>query len=246
MTAHAADTSGDGPAPSDCLAPAGVIDSDHPDIVATSRHLTTGARDDTERAVRLHNFVRDRIRFGWAPAFDRYRASEVLRDGIGFCNTKSSLFTALLRAAGIPARTHFATIHRNVLYGLIRPPQIYLDHSYVEAWLDGWWIGVDSYNIDQPLNAAAVARCHGEGRRIGYGVHVGGTTEWNGRSPAFSQFVDDGSVPDFSDADFGSFQDLSAFKATGRGRNAEHLPARLVIRLLTSAANRRVSRLRNS
>lgn len=241
------DTHADCPsaAATEFLAPTGVIDSAHRDIVAASRRLGTGAGDDVERAVRLHDFVRDHIRFGWAPAFDRCRASEVLRDGVGFCNTKATLLAALLRAAGIPARIHCATIHRNILHGLLRPPQVFLDHSYVEAWLGGQWIGFDSYNIDRPLHTAAMARCSSEGLRMGYGVHAGGTTEWDGRSPAFVQFVDDGSVANFSDEDFGSFPDLTAFKATGRGRNVEHLPARLVIRWMTSAGNRRAASLRN-
>jgi hypothetical protein len=79
---------------------------------------------------------------------------------------------------------------------------------------------------------------------MGFGVHAHGTADWDGRSPAFSQFLDDGSVPGLSDEDFGSFVDLDAFKRTGRGRNAESFPARLAIRLLTRSANRRVAALR--
>ncbi len=232
------------PAAAACLAPGGCVDSDHPAIVAAAAQLTTGAGHDAQRAMRLHDFVRDDVVFGWAPGFDRYRASEVLRDRIGFCNTKSTLLAALLRATRIPARIHFATITRKLLDGLIRPPQPYVDHAYVEAWLDGRWVGTDSYNLDRTFHARALARCRAEGRAIGYGVHANGTTEWDGRTPAFSQFVDDGAVPDLSDEDFGCFTDLEAFKATGRGRNVENVPARIAIRLLTRAANRRVVSLR--
>ena len=42
------------------------------------------------------------------------RASEVLRAKVGYCNTKATLFIALLRAAGVPARQHFVDL-RNVL-----------------------------------------------------------------------------------------------------------------------------------
>lgn len=234
------------PPPAECLAPTHSVDSENPEIAAAAARITAGAKDDIERAVLLHDFVRDRIAFGWAPRFDRYRASEVLRDGIGFCNTKSTMLAALLRASGIPARLHCATINRKILDGLIRPPQQYVDHSYVEAWLDDRWVGVDSYTIDVPLHRVAVARCNAEQRRTGYGVHTDGTTEWDGRSPSFTQFMNDGSVPDLTDEDFGSYVDLDAFKATRRGRNVEHLPARLVIRWLTRAANRRVEVLRRT
>lgn len=232
--------------PAACLAPTALVDSTHPEIVDTASRVTSGARDDVERAVRLHDFVRDEVLFGWAREFDRYRASEVLRDRIGFCNTKTTLLAALLRASGIPARIHCATIHRKVLDGLIRPPQQYLDHSYVEAWLEDRWLGFDSYNLDRALHRAAVARCRAEGRVAGYGVHAHGTATWDGRSPAYSQFLNDGSVPDLSDEDFGCFVDLDAFKATGRGRNVENLPARIAIRFLTRSANRRVSALRRN
>lgn len=227
------------------LAPSRLIDSSHPEIAAAAARLTAGAGDDAARAVALHDFVRDRVLFGWAPAFDRQKASEVLASGVGFCNTKSTLFVALLRAAGIPARVHFATINRRLLDGLIRPPQPFVDHSWTEAKVGGHWVATDSYNLDLPLQRAALARCRAEGRVIGYGVHAHGTPYWDGRSRAFVQFVDDGAVPDLSDEDFGSFADLDRFRATGRGRNKDHWPARLGIRLLVRAANRRVARLRS-
>jgi hypothetical protein len=229
----------------DFLAPSRLVDSGHPEIAAAAARVIAGAADEAARAIRLHDFVRDEIRFGWAPAFEQQRASEVLQCRIGFCNTKSTLFIALLRACGIPARTHFATITRRVLKGLIRPPAPYVDHSWTEVLLGGKWIATDSYNVDLLLQRAAVARCRAEGRLIGYGVHVNGTTEWNGRAPAFVQFVNDGSVPEFSDENFGSFADLDAFRATGRGCNPTHLPGRLVIRWLIRGANRRVARLRS-
>lgn len=230
--------------PADDLAPTRLIDSGHPEIAAAAARLTAGAAGDAARAVALHDFVRDRVRFGWAPAFERQRASEVLASGIGFCNTKSTLFVALLRAAGIPARVHFATLHRRVLDGLIRPPQTYVDHSWTEASVNGRWVATDSYNVDLPLHRAALARCRAEGRLMGYGVHVNGTPHWDGRAPAFVQFVNDGAVSDLSDEDFGSFNDLDRFRATGRGRNADHWLARFAIRWLIRGANRRAQHLR--
>jgi len=236
----------EGPGPDECLAPTRMLDADHAEIAAAAARITAGARDDGQRAVKLHDFVRDEVLFGWAPGFDRYRASEVLRDRIGFCNTKSTLFAALLRAARIPARLHCATITRKLLTGLIKPPQPYVDHAFVEAWLGGGWVGVDSYNVDRTLHARALARCRAKGLSVGYGVHARGTPIWDGQRPAFSQYLDDGSVPELSDEDFGSFMDLEDFKATGRGRNAENLAARIGIRLLTRAANRRVEALRHA
>ena len=221
-----------------------LIDHDHSDITSAVSRITAGADNDVMSAVRLHDFVRDEILFGWAPQFDSQSASQVLRCGIGFCNTKTTLLTALLRAAGIPARIHCVSINRRILSGLIRPPSQYVDHSYVEVALHHRWIGIDSYIVDRPLHRAAVAECNARHLLVGFGVHVRGSTHWDGQSNSFSQFLVDDSVPDMSDRDFGSFNDIDAFRATGLGRNPRYWPARLGIRVLTHVANHRETALR--
>ena len=228
------------------LDPSPLIDSRHPDIVALAVSLAAGATNDAERAVRLHDFVRDHVAFGWAPAFDRQRASEVLQSRIGFCNTKTTLLVALLRAAGIPARIHVVTINREILSGLIRPPTLFVDHSYAEVRLQGRWMGIDSYIVDAPLHHAAVVRCRNERRLVGYGVSVNGSIAWDGRSDCFAQFVNDGSVKNLSDEAFGSFRDFDDFRVTRRGRNPSNPLARLVVRWMTRSANRRVTELRQA
>ncbi|MGZ6078994.1 MAG: transglutaminase-like domain-containing protein, partial [Myxococcaceae bacterium] len=86
------------------------LDRDNPAIQAAVARVTAGSRDDIDRAVRIHDFVRDEVDFGWAPTFDGGRASATLARKVGFCNTKTPLFVTMLRAAGIPARIHFAGI----------------------------------------------------------------------------------------------------------------------------------------
>ncbi len=225
------------------LAATPVIDCGHPAIIAAAERATTGFRTNIDRAVRLHDLVRD-IPFGWAPAFDDQTASEVLASEIGFCNTKSSLFAALLRAVGIPARIHFVAISRRTLRGLITPPGAYVDHSFTEVLLDEHWIATDSYNVDPALHRAAIAHLRAENAQVGYGAHIHGTCTWDGRANAFSQFVDDGSVPDLSDADFGIHADIGAFHASGVGRNRPNPISRFAIRMLIIGANRRVNNLR--
>ena len=53
----------------------------------------------------IYNFVRDDILFGYN-VDDNIPASKVLEDGYGQCNTKGTLFMALLRACEIPCRIH--------------------------------------------------------------------------------------------------------------------------------------------
>ena len=50
-----------------------------------------------ERLKSIYNFVRDEILFGYN-IDDNISASKVLADGYGQCNTKGTLFMALLRA----------------------------------------------------------------------------------------------------------------------------------------------------
>lgn len=66
---------------------------------------------ETERVKAIYNFVKDEILFGYN-VDDGVKASRVLKDGYGQCNTKGTLFMALLRASGIPCRIHGFTIDK--------------------------------------------------------------------------------------------------------------------------------------
>lgn len=93
------------------------IDRDDPLIVETARSVTAGQSDDTAKALALFDHVRDQTPFGFAAGFWNQSASAVLRAGRGYCNTKSTLFVALLRATGVPARQVFVEIDAEVLHG---------------------------------------------------------------------------------------------------------------------------------
>ena len=68
------------------------------------------------RIRRIYDFVRDEILFGYN-ADDSIPASAVLADGYGQCNTKGTLFMALLRACNIPCRIHGFTIDKKLQKG---------------------------------------------------------------------------------------------------------------------------------
>ena len=74
------------------------------------------ALDDFQRIKAIYNFVRDEILFGYN-VDDNITASEVLADGYGQCNTKGTLFMALLRACRIPCRIHGFTIDKKLQKG---------------------------------------------------------------------------------------------------------------------------------
>ena len=60
---------------------------------------------ETERIRAIYNYVRNEIQNGYN-IDDRIPASRVLADGFGQCNTKGTLFMALLRPCGKPCRVH--------------------------------------------------------------------------------------------------------------------------------------------
>lgn len=239
-------TSASGKAEPGDLARTPYLDIDHPALKATTARVTAGATTVRKQAVRIHDFVRDEIQFGWAPAFYRQKASEVLAGEIGYCNTKSTLFVAMLRTAGIPARQHFVSLRADILHGLISPGTRYVDHSYSEVQIDGRWLRVDSYIVDRGLAIQARARLAREGRALGYGAHRNGVSDWDGRGDAFSQFVNDGTVENLTDADHGVYADVGAFYDSGRGINRLAWPLHLGFGWFARAANARVQGLRVS
>jgi len=97
------------------LRPGAFIDSDHPSVQATAQQLTADA--PTATALALYAFVRDAIRYD--PYVDYtdpaiWRASAVLAAGSGYCVGKASLYTALCRAAGIPAMLGLADVRNHL------------------------------------------------------------------------------------------------------------------------------------
>jgi hypothetical protein len=164
------------------------------ELEALAARLIAGAAGERERAVRLHDFVRDRIPFGFAPRLHAATAEESLVDGVADPIAKTTLFVALLRAAGLRAFPHAVTIDRELLRGLV-PEAAYrllpweLAHAYTEAEVEGRWLRLDSYAVDQPLWRAAVAQLEREDADLGYGVHRRGTCRWTGDGDAFAQLV---------------------------------------------------------
>ena len=86
--------------------------------------------NEFERLKSIYDFVRDEILFGYN-IDDNVPASKVLADGYGQCNTKGTLFMAILRACNIPCRVHGFTIDKKLQKGAMtgvvykNAPQMY-------------------------------------------------------------------------------------------------------------------------
>ena len=233
-------------APEDWLNPTEYVDFDHPRILSVLEDKVLPERTQHARALAAFYHVRDDIKFGFARGFWDMPASRVEAIGLGYCNTKSTLFVALLRAAGIPARQVFVEIDASVLDGLINPRTAYVDHSYVEVWLEGDWIATDAYIVDPTLFQVAQSRLQREDRILGYGVHQTGENDWDGQTPSYSQFnqLDPRQI---SRKYWGAFDDVGAFyRAVPDANNRLNLILRTGFGVLAAQANRAADAMRQS
>ena len=130
-----------------------------------------------ERVRAIYDFVRDEILFGYN-VDDSIPASRVLADGFGQCNTKGTLFMALLRLCGIPCRVHGFAIDKKLQEGAMtgvvyrRAPREIL-HSWVEVLLEGRWYELEGFILDKGyLESLQAARPECTGAFCGFGVAV--------------------------------------------------------------------------
>lgn len=126
------------------LASTALIDSAHASVVAFARERANG-RDDRERAVALHDAVRDDFRYDPYRidlSVEGMRASSVLARGRGWCVPKAALLAAACRAVGIPARLGYADVRNHLSTERLRrtmQTDLFIWHGYVDIWLDGAW-----------------------------------------------------------------------------------------------------------
>ena len=132
---------------------------------------------DFEKIKSIYEYVRDKIKFGYN-IDDSIPASRVLSDGYGQCNTKGTLFMALLRAVHIPCRVHGFTIDKKLQKGAMTgivykfsPNNVF--HRWVEVYLDGVWYELEAFILDKEyLHKLQTANLDCEGAFCGYGVAV--------------------------------------------------------------------------
>jgi transglutaminase-like putative cysteine protease len=136
------------------LSPAEYIDSDHEAVRAKADAVAGGTADPIERARRLYAVVRDGIRYDpYVDYTDRetYRASSVLAKGHAYCVGKASLYVALCRASGIPARLGLADVKNHLATPRLLEAvgtDIFAYHGYVEIKPhDAWVKATPTFNV---------------------------------------------------------------------------------------------------
>ncbi|HMZ60593.1 MAG TPA: methylmalonyl-CoA mutase family protein, partial [Leptospiraceae bacterium] len=127
-----------------------------------------------EKAVRLHDFVRDRIRFGLTHKLDFAGAEETMELGYGTSSTKGLLLMKLLSEADINSQMHFVTVKKD-FYRHCFPDVVYslmpetVTHCYLEINVDGTYIPTDSYSVERKLFLEARKVLEGIGEKCGFG-----------------------------------------------------------------------------
>lgn len=159
--------------------------------------------NEFDRIREIYNYVRDEILFGYN-VDDSISAAKVLSDGYGQCNTKGTLFMALLRAVKIPCRVHGFTIDKKLQKGAMTgfvyrnaPKRVF--HSWVEVYFEEQWYELEGFILDRKyLSQLQNQYQECTGSFCGYGVAVKDfqhpRIEWN-RNHTYIQ--SEGIVEDF-------------------------------------------------
>lgn len=221
--------------------------ADHDDPAIRETALRLAGSETTARAKldRIFHFVRDDIRFAFPVEGDFVKASETLRLGYGQCNTKATLFLALCKAAGIPARIHFSLIRKDIQKGLfsglafwLMPSEI--SHSWIEVEIEGKWRRIDTFINDKALFDASKAKLKRLGWSVGYSVALKDAearADLNFDDTGYQQMA---AVTD----DHGTWDDPSAYYQSRHYRNRPDRLRMWVYRQMIGRINRRVEAVR--
>lgn len=123
------------------------IDSDNPIIYTKAKSIIGNENNPYIIARKLYGFVIRSLDYDYLRANDKnyefMYASEILKKGKGVCLDYSVLYTALLRAAGIPARLAGGIPVTAILFE--EDKELDIAHEWVEIKLPGYgWIPIDS------------------------------------------------------------------------------------------------------
>ncbi|WP_194436486.1 transglutaminase-like domain-containing protein [Vibrio fluminensis] len=221
-----------------------MLDFDNASIQQLIKTRTWHKQDEYDAIDQIYSFVRDEIVFGYN-SDDTIPASQVLKDGYGQCNTKGTLFMALLRAVGIPTRLHGFTINNQLQLGAIpkyffklAPEKIM--HSWVEVYFNGKWVNLEGYILDKSYLSKVKQRFGTECSAFsGYGVAVkclrAVEVDWLGRDT----YIQKEGIAD----DFGIYAQPDTFYLT-RGSNLRGAKKLLYCYVLRHLINSNVKRIR--
>jgi hypothetical protein len=135
------------------LRPTYLCESDSPEIIAMANELGAFQKTDWAYAETCFNFLKRKVNFSFSTPVGG--ALRTLQIGEGICFDKVSLFIALCRAGGIPARykmyneaftqpiyDHFASANP-IMKAWYNSTGYFVMHTMAEAFIDGKWLAAD-------------------------------------------------------------------------------------------------------
>jgi transglutaminase-like putative cysteine protease len=133
-----------------------MIDSDHKKVIGFAMDIVNNLGEDPiEKAIKIFYAVRDEIWYDpYSPFYlpEHYRASNVLKNGRGYCVLKASLLCALGRVCGIPSRVGFADVRNHLATKQLIEffgSDLFVYHAFVEFYLDGKWVkATPAFNLE--------------------------------------------------------------------------------------------------
>ena len=160
----------------ECLCSAPLMDLEDPALRLRVQSLTQLKTTRRGKVLAVYAYVK-RLKLRGRLMRRHRTATEVLRAGGGDASEKATLFVAMLRLLGVPARMRVVSLRAGMVHGfdvaLWR-----LERPIVEAWTGERWAGTDTYIFDPNSMAAARQRLRDKGLDYGYGIHVRGPSTW--------------------------------------------------------------------
>ncbi len=114
------------------------IQSDDPEIAKLAESITNNSRTDFDRVALITKWVHDNVAYNRHLKNESKDAKWVLKNRVGTCDEFSTLFIALVRSVGIPAKFVVGYYHGNDRWE---------EHAFTEVYL-GEWVPVDPTNLD--------------------------------------------------------------------------------------------------
>lgn len=126
------------------------VQSDNPEIKARARKIV-GSRTGGEAAVEIYKWVYENV--AKVPSPGMPSALDVLKKMEGDCNEHTYLFTALARAAGMPAR---------IKVGVVYTRGAFYYHAWPAVFAAGRWVEMDPTFGQEAVDATHIVLAEGE------------------------------------------------------------------------------------
>ena len=134
----------------ECLQPQNDAECDSPVVVATAERITQGCHNDWEKVYAIYNFLVTEFAYDYVQIQDDYTgyqddAATLIMRKVAICEGLGNTFTALCRAAGVPAAISFgigADVSELVLSNDYTGDEG-CNHAWACVCIDGTWYHVD-------------------------------------------------------------------------------------------------------